>query len=138
MSDIVSDAQAEAARTIIRSMAEYRNSEDLINLGAYQPGSNVRLDAAIQMKEPIDRYLQQQREIGVGLAESCQNLETLAGQSLLVAKGAIDMNWTTLLLKFRKQVEDLAREEVVLAEWEKSQEITQRYELSHEMEMVVS
>ena len=31
------------------------------------------------------------------------------------------MNWTTLL-KFRKQVEDLAREAVVLAEWEKSQE----------------
>lgn len=46
------------------------------------------------------------------------------------------MNWTTLL-RFRKQVEDLAREEVVLAEWEKSQEVTQRYELSHEMEMVV-
>ena len=59
MSDIVSDAQAEAARTIVRSMAEYRNSEDLINLGAYQQGSNARLDAAIQMKEPIDRYLRQ-------------------------------------------------------------------------------
>ena len=46
------------------------------------------------------------------------------------------MNWTTLL-RFRKQVEDLAREEVVLAEWEKSQEISQRYELSQEMEKVV-
>ena len=47
------------------------------------------------------------------------------------------MNWTTLL-RFRKQVEDLAREEVVLAEWEKSQEMSQRYELSHEMELVVA
>ena len=47
------------------------------------------------------------------------------------------MNWTTLL-RFRKQVEDLAREEVVLAEWEKSQKVSQRYELSHEMEMVVA
>lgn len=46
------------------------------------------------------------------------------------------MNWTTLL-KFRRQVEDLAREEVVLAEWEKSQEATTREQLSHEMEMVV-
>jgi len=45
------------------------------------------------------------------------------------------MNWTTLL-RFRKQVEDLAREEVVLAEWEKSQEVTTRYDLSREMEMV--
>lgn len=47
------------------------------------------------------------------------------------------MNWTTLL-RFRKQVEDLAREGVVLAEWEKSQEVTKRYELSHEMEGVVT
>ncbi len=47
------------------------------------------------------------------------------------------MNWTTLL-KFRKQVEDLASEGVVLAEWEKSQEVTKRYELSHEMEGVVT
>ena len=47
------------------------------------------------------------------------------------------MNWTTLL-RFRKQVEDLAREGVVLAEWEKSQEAAKRYELSHEMEGVVT
>lgn len=47
------------------------------------------------------------------------------------------MNWTTLL-RFRKQVEDLAREGVVLAEWEKSQEVTKRSELSHEMEEVVA
>jgi len=47
------------------------------------------------------------------------------------------MNWTTLL-QFRKQVEDLAREEVVLAEWEKSQEIAKREDMSREMEVVVS
>ena len=47
------------------------------------------------------------------------------------------MNWTTLL-RFRKQVEDLAREEVVLAEWEKSQEVAKREDMSREMEMVVS
>jgi len=47
------------------------------------------------------------------------------------------MNWTTLL-RFRKQVEDLAREEVVLAEWEKSQEVAKREDMSREMEMVVA
>lgn len=47
------------------------------------------------------------------------------------------MNWTTLL-RFRKQVEDLAREGVALAEWEKSQEVTKRYEMSQEMETVVT
>lgn len=47
------------------------------------------------------------------------------------------MNWTTLL-RFRKQVEDLAREEVVLAEWEKSQEVAKLEDMSREMEVVVS
>jgi len=47
------------------------------------------------------------------------------------------MNWTTLL-RFRKQVEDLASEGVVLAEWEKSQVLTKRFEVSHEMEAVVT
>lgn len=45
------------------------------------------------------------------------------------------MNWT-MLLRFRKQVEDLAREEVVLAEWEKSQVVSKRDELLIEMDAV--
>ena len=47
------------------------------------------------------------------------------------------MNWTTLL-KFRKQVEDMAREEVVLVEWEKSQAVATRDDLNLEMETVVA
>ena len=47
------------------------------------------------------------------------------------------MNWTTLL-RFRKQVEDLAREEVVLAEWEKSQAVSKRDELLVEMNAVAA
>jgi len=47
------------------------------------------------------------------------------------------MNWT-MLLRFRKQVEDLAREEVVLAEWEKSQAVSKRDELMVEMDTVAA
>ncbi len=47
------------------------------------------------------------------------------------------MNWTTLL-RFRKQVEDLAREEVVLAEWGKSQIVSKRDDLMVEMEVVAN
>lgn len=45
------------------------------------------------------------------------------------------MNWTTLL-KFRKQVEDMAREAVVLTEWEKSQEKMKVEQLGREMERI--
>jgi flagellum-specific ATP synthase len=70
-------------------MAEYRNAEDLINLGAYQRGTNPRLDAAIHMKEPIEAFLRQTREEGIGMSESCQGLESLAeqGRRLLERKG---------------------------------------------------
>lgn len=47
------------------------------------------------------------------------------------------MNWT-MLLRFRKQVEELAREEVVLAEWEKSQAVSARDALMAEMQMVAA
>jgi len=89
MSDIVSDGHAEAARAIVQSMAEYRNSEELINLGAYQQGTNSRLDAAIRMKEPIDQYLRQTRDTAVSLEASRHHLERLAAQSrsLLSQKG---------------------------------------------------
>lgn len=45
------------------------------------------------------------------------------------------MNWTTLL-RFRKQVEDMAREAVVLAEWEKSQERAAVDQIYKEMDLI--
>jgi flagellum-specific ATP synthase len=70
-------------------MAEYRNAEDLINLGAYQRGTNPRLDVAIDLKESIDAFLRQKREEGVGITASCQGLESLVeqGRRLLERKG---------------------------------------------------
>jgi len=47
------------AREIRASMAAYRESEDLINLGAYVMGTNARVDRAITLKEPIDILLRQ-------------------------------------------------------------------------------
>jgi flagellar export protein FliJ len=47
------------------------------------------------------------------------------------------MNWTTLL-RFRQQVEDLAREEVALAEWEKSRAVSARDDLLAEMHAVAA
>jgi flagellum-specific ATP synthase len=91
MSDIASPSHLDSARFLVQLMAEYRHAEDLINLGAYQGGTNPRLDAAIQMKEPLDAFLRQSREEGVGLTESYQGLETLAtqGRHLLERKGHI-------------------------------------------------
>ena len=48
------------ARNIItRLLSAYRDSEELINIGAYAPGSNPTTDAAINLKPRIDDLLQQ-------------------------------------------------------------------------------
>ena len=38
----------------------YADAEDLINVGAYRPGSSAEIDRAIQLKPKIDAFLRQQ------------------------------------------------------------------------------
>lgn len=77
MSDVVSVEQQDAARTLLEMMTVYQNSEELINLGAYQPGTNFKLDVAIAMRDPIRHFLMQKRGEHQGLAESASMLDQL-------------------------------------------------------------
>jgi flagellum-specific ATP synthase len=47
------------ARKIREALALYRQSEDLINLGAYVSGTNPKLDAAIRSRNEMMRFLRQ-------------------------------------------------------------------------------
>lgn len=59
MSSIIEPDHRAAADALKRLLAAYRKSEDLINIGAYQRGSNRIVDAAIALLAPINEYLQQ-------------------------------------------------------------------------------
>lgn len=59
MPEVVTDEQMKAAHSLKRSLASYRKSEDLISIGAYQSGSDREVDVAIQIREPLERFLQQ-------------------------------------------------------------------------------
>jgi flagellum-specific ATP synthase len=59
MSDIASDKQKETANTIRKYLSIYRNSEDLINIGAYTKGSNKDIDSAIDLHDRIIEFLMQ-------------------------------------------------------------------------------
>ena len=72
MPDIVSPEHLAAARSLLEVMTVYQNSEELINLGAYQPGTNPKLDMAIAMREPIRQFLQQERDQNADLSECVQ------------------------------------------------------------------
>ncbi len=49
----------EMINKILETMAIYRESEDLINIGAYKKGTNQKLDTAIEKIEAINQFLKQ-------------------------------------------------------------------------------
>ena len=59
MSAIATPEHKEAAGKLRTIMALYRENKDLIDVGMYQPGTNPRLDIAIQMMPQINAFLQQ-------------------------------------------------------------------------------
>jgi flagellum-specific ATP synthase len=62
MTDVVDDEHRKAARELLSLMALYRENEDLVTLGAYQKGSDPRLDLAIRLREKWQPYLRQDRD----------------------------------------------------------------------------
>lgn len=81
MRDIVGRAHYEASRKVLELVARYRQSEDLVLLGAYKPGMNAALDRAVHAQEAINAYLRQDIDQPAGLSSSVQQLEGLAQQT---------------------------------------------------------
>jgi flagellum-specific ATP synthase len=74
MNGIVSEEQQEAAEQLKRLLSVYRESEDLINIGAYQRGSNAEIDKAIQFHDLIKSFTQQKTNEKVSLQEAQERL----------------------------------------------------------------
>ncbi len=74
MKDIVARDQQDAAEQLKRLLAVYRDAEDLINIGAYQQGSNPDIDKAIQYIDLITAYTRQRTDEKVSLEEAIDRL----------------------------------------------------------------
>lgn len=72
------DEQIAARRQILRLLAARREVEDLVQIGAYARGSNPDADVAIDMREPLDGFLQQRPSDAQTMEESRKRLLTLA------------------------------------------------------------
>ncbi len=59
MDDIVTPEHRSAAQKLKMVYATYKESEDMINIGAYAKGSNQKIDFAISMIDRIREYLKQ-------------------------------------------------------------------------------
>lgn len=74
MVDITDDRHQRAAGQIREWMATYQKNEDLISIGAYNQGSNPKIDKAIHMQARIEKFLRQGRNEVAHFGESAEQL----------------------------------------------------------------
>jgi len=74
MTDVVTAEHRTAAQNLRRSIAAYRKSEDLINIGAYQSGTDREVDVAVSLQEALRQYLQQDSGESVSFEQAAAGL----------------------------------------------------------------
>ncbi len=77
MTEVVTPEHKEYANYLTSVVATYRESEDLINIGAYSKGSNPEIDEAINNIKAINNFLQQKVDEQFSIDQVKQALENI-------------------------------------------------------------
>ena len=77
MPDVASAEHRLRAAEVRDWLALLRDTEDLVSVGAYVPGSNPRVDAALARREAIARFLCQPADTADRLADALRALNAL-------------------------------------------------------------
>ncbi|HPP06224.1 MAG TPA: hypothetical protein PLW88_02555, partial [Syntrophorhabdaceae bacterium] len=67
----------EYSTKIIEVLSEYEKAEDLINIGAYRPGSNPKIDYAMSMIDKVRIFLRQDVDTRVTLEDAINSMKIL-------------------------------------------------------------
>jgi flagellum-specific ATP synthase len=86
MSDIVPDEQIKMAAEVRDIIATYRDTEDLITIGAYKPGQNPKVDRAVQKIDAVNALLKQASKQKQTIAESWQAIKAVLATAEVAPK----------------------------------------------------
>ncbi|MCY0897346.1 MAG: FliI/YscN family ATPase [Firmicutes bacterium] len=78
MPEIVDDTHQQLAATVRRILAKLDKNRDLVLLGAYQPGTDVVLDACLRIEPALEEWLRQ------GMEECAEVTEALASLAAIL------------------------------------------------------
>jgi len=78
MNDLVEKDHLQASEKIQQWLATYNQSEDLINIGAYEKGSNPEVDKAIEKIDQINAFLRQGIEEKANYKDTVKRLKNIA------------------------------------------------------------
>jgi flagellum-specific ATP synthase len=79
MNDVVSKEHKELAGMIREHISVYRDAKDLIDIGAYTPGSNPKIDAAIAHMDNILAFTRQRVDERAGFEEMLWQMKEIVG-----------------------------------------------------------
>ena len=82
MASLVSPEQLHSANRFRRLWTLYQQNQDLIQVGAYEPGTNPDLDEAIKIRAGMEALLQQLSNESVALSDSQIFLNQLTGAQI--------------------------------------------------------
>jgi len=80
-SDLATKEQRASAAQVRELLAVYDRAEDLINIGAYQAGSNPKVDQAVASHDVIVKFLRQDRDDAVTYDDAVDQLSAVSGGS---------------------------------------------------------
>ncbi len=78
---LVSDKHRQSAANLRALLAIYKENEDLINIGAYQKGSNPQIDRAIALRTELEAFLAQPQRSNIPWQQMESELQTLAAKA---------------------------------------------------------
>lgn len=79
MPKVASEAHVAAARRVKQLYSRYMRGRDLVSMGAYAPGSDPELDAALRLWPRIEGFLRQGEHESISLQASLEALGALMG-----------------------------------------------------------
>ena len=80
MPSLATPTHQEHARRLREALARWNEGRDLIEIGAYKPGTNAALDHAVAILPGIEAFLRQSTEESTGFADTCALLGQLFGR----------------------------------------------------------
>lgn len=80
MPEIISKEHMAISNDIRNALAMYRETEDLIHIGAYRKGSDPRMDRAVSLIQPINGFLQQKTDELSSFDETIEKMNQIVRQ----------------------------------------------------------
>ena len=76
---LLDEGERTDVTTLTRVLSAHRDKEDLIAVGAYQPGSDSDVDAALRLRSPISEFFLQRPDEATTYEETRSRLARIAG-----------------------------------------------------------